>query len=211
MKHNATHLPFRDWCVLRIAGKAPDWPHSRITHSSTAVPMRQLDYFFLNRRGGTDILTVRISCFVPLVPLSCSVVTKDQKTTLCKLLRHPLISWDSRRCVCEPVENLRRVLWRKQSRLLETTRHSWKRRTILEFFAGCCRTQQPKCKGRSRPRSMQTSPVVSRTTSSSGSADMRVGSARDFTCRLLESLLCQRPKGKPLRWKSWQNLESKSA
>ena len=127
MKHNVTHLRFRDGCVLRIAGKAPNWPHSRITHSSTVVPTCKLDYFFLNRRGDTDILTVRISCIVPLVPLSCSVVTKDQ-TTLCKRSRHSLISWDSRRCVCEPVEILRRVLWRKQSRLLETTRHSWKRR-----------------------------------------------------------------------------------
>ena len=56
-KHNATHLPFRDCCVLCIVVKAPDWPHSRIIHSSTAVPMCQLDSFFLNRRGDTDILT----------------------------------------------------------------------------------------------------------------------------------------------------------
>ena len=58
MKHNATHLSFRDWCVPCIAGKAPDWPHSRITHSSTVVPMCQLEYFFLNRLRDTDILTV---------------------------------------------------------------------------------------------------------------------------------------------------------
>ena len=58
MKHNAMHLPFRDWCVPCIAGKAPDWPHSRSTHSSTAVPMCQLDCFFLNCRRDTDILTV---------------------------------------------------------------------------------------------------------------------------------------------------------
>ena len=66
--------------------------------------------------------------------------------------------------------------------------------TILEFFAGCCRTQQSKLKVGSNAcgsfsGSQQTSPVVSRTTSSSGSADMRVGSSRDFRCRLLESLL----------------------
>ena len=43
MKHNATHLPFRDWCAPCIAGKASDWPRSRITHSPTAIPMCQLD------------------------------------------------------------------------------------------------------------------------------------------------------------------------
>ena len=78
MKHNATHLPFRDWCVPCIAGKAPGLPHSRITCSSTAVPMCQMDYFFLNRRGDTDILTVLNLC---------SVVTKAQQTTLCNRLR----------------------------------------------------------------------------------------------------------------------------
>ena len=43
MKHNGTRLPFRDWCVPCISGKAPDWPHSRITHPSTAVPECHLD------------------------------------------------------------------------------------------------------------------------------------------------------------------------
>ena len=59
MRHDATRLPFRDWCVPCIEGKAPDWPDSRLVHSSTAVPMCQLDSFFLDRRGDTDILTVR--------------------------------------------------------------------------------------------------------------------------------------------------------
>ena len=58
MWHTATHLPFRDWCVPCTAGKAPAWPRSRVTHSSTAVPMCQLDCIFLNRRGDTDILAV---------------------------------------------------------------------------------------------------------------------------------------------------------
>ena len=43
MKHNATHLPVRDWCVPRIA-EAPDWPHSRMNHP-----------FF---SSGTDVSTV---------------------------------------------------------------------------------------------------------------------------------------------------------
>ena len=58
MEHNATHLPFRDWCVPFIEGRAPLWPHSRITQSSAAVPMCQLNDFFLNIPGDTDILTV---------------------------------------------------------------------------------------------------------------------------------------------------------
>ena len=58
MKHNATYLPFRDWCVACTAGKATDWPHWRNTHSSTALPMCQLDCFLLNHRGDTEILTV---------------------------------------------------------------------------------------------------------------------------------------------------------
>ena len=94
MKHNATHLPFRDWCVPCIAEKAPGLPHSRITCSSTAVPMCQMDYFFLNRRGDTDILTVLNLC---------SVVTKAQQTTLCNRLRHSWISWGVKK-ICLPTD-----------------------------------------------------------------------------------------------------------
>ena len=63
--HAATHLPFRDWCRHCIFGKAPDWPHKKLTHTTDEVPMCQLDYFFLNRRGDTYLLTVLNFIHVP--------------------------------------------------------------------------------------------------------------------------------------------------
>ena len=55
MKHNAPPLPPPPSVIGEIAGTPPDWPHSRINHSSTAVPMCQRDHPSLNRRD-TDIL-----------------------------------------------------------------------------------------------------------------------------------------------------------
>ena len=151
----------------------------------------------------------------PLVPPSCSVVTKDQQTTLCKRLRHSWISWDSRRSVCEPMVNRPRVLQIRQSWLQETKRHSWKRRHATRFLRwvllntaiAVSKVRSDACGSLSR--SQQTSPLVSRTTSSSVSADVRVGSSRDFTCRLMASLLTSDSKENPTV-ESWQSSESKS-
>ena len=41
VEQDAVQIRVRKGLVL--PRKAPDWPHSRITHSSTAVPMCQLD------------------------------------------------------------------------------------------------------------------------------------------------------------------------
>ena len=77
MKHSATPppllppLPFRDWCVPCIAGKASDWLHSQITHSS---PQR---YRCVSRTTSwtaartRDILTVLNFCIVPRELLLC--------------------------------------------------------------------------------------------------------------------------------------------
>jgi hypothetical protein len=57
-EHIPTHLPFRDWCKHCIFGKAPDWPHRLKRRDADEVPMVQVDYCFMNRRGDTDILTI---------------------------------------------------------------------------------------------------------------------------------------------------------
>ena len=88
MKHNATHLPFVDWCVPCIAVKAPDWSHSRITLYSTAVPTCQLDHFFPTRRGDTDVLTVLNFLHCPSGASLVQCCDKAQQTPLCKRLRH---------------------------------------------------------------------------------------------------------------------------
>ena len=163
---------------------------------STAEPMCQLDYFFLNRCGDTDILTVQnfLHC-----PSGASLAQCRDKGPANHVVQAVTTFMDflelKKMCFCEPMENGTRVLQRKQSRLLETTRHSWKRRhdarvlrwVLLSAAIEVYKVRSDACGSLSRRQ--QTSPLVSRTISSSVSADMRVGSSRDFTCRLMDSLL----------------------
>ena len=55
-KHNLTHLPFRSWCKHCVAGKMPDLPRKKRS-SERDYPEMQLDYFFMNRRSDTELLT----------------------------------------------------------------------------------------------------------------------------------------------------------
>merc|ERR1712194_683041 len=57
-EHALTHLPFRDWCRHCITGKAPDWPHRRVVRDPDEVPMIQVDFYFMNKKGDSDIVTL---------------------------------------------------------------------------------------------------------------------------------------------------------
>ncbi len=61
-EHAASHLPFRDWCKHCIFGKAADWPHLSVTRTADGVPLVQVDYFFMNRKGDADIIGV-LNCY----------------------------------------------------------------------------------------------------------------------------------------------------
>ena len=88
------------------------------------------------------------------------------------------------------MENLPRALQRKRSRARETTRRSWRQRRatrtyrleLLSAVIAAWRDRYDVCGSRSEGQ--QTRPLRSRTTSSAGFVDMRIGPSRDFMCRL---------------------------
>ena len=49
MAHNATHLPFRDWCPICVASRGRSSPHRRVVVNKTAdtLPKFQIDYMFI--------------------------------------------------------------------------------------------------------------------------------------------------------------------
>ena len=57
MAHNATHVPFRDWCPFCVASRGRSSPHRRVVVKKTAdtLPMFQTEYIFV-RTGGTRML-----------------------------------------------------------------------------------------------------------------------------------------------------------
>ena len=61
-KHNATHLPFRDWCPECVAGAANDWPHHRrSTPEVLDVLEVHVDYCFPRDAIGGDYVVVIVS------------------------------------------------------------------------------------------------------------------------------------------------------
>ena len=48
MAHNATHVPFRDWCPIRVASRGRSSQHTRVVVNKTAdtLPKFQTDYMF---------------------------------------------------------------------------------------------------------------------------------------------------------------------
>ena len=48
MAHNATHVPFRDWCPICVASRGRSSPHRRVVVNKTAdtLPKFQTDYMF---------------------------------------------------------------------------------------------------------------------------------------------------------------------
>ena len=49
MAHNATHVPFRDWCPVCVASRGRSSPHRRVVVNKTAdtLPKFQTDYMFI--------------------------------------------------------------------------------------------------------------------------------------------------------------------
>ena len=49
MAHNATHVPFRDWCPICVASRGRNSPHRRVVVNKTAdtLPKFQTDYMFV--------------------------------------------------------------------------------------------------------------------------------------------------------------------
>ena len=204
MKHNATHLPVRDWCVPCIAGKKPDWPHSRITHSSTAVPMYQLDHFFLHRRGDTDILTALNFKHCPSGASLVQCCDKGKSKTRCPSI------YDFHEVLGTP-EDLFANRWRTclgccsaSNQERENRRDAATTPRNSSSSLGAVEHSNRSVEG--QIRCMRIALEKSANTSSSGSVDMRVGSARDFTCRLPDSrFISDYPTVE-----SWQSSESRS-
>ena len=51
-EHNLTHLPFRNWCIFCVKGKAKDDPHRRRIkqNEEQEVPIVSVDYMFMESR-----------------------------------------------------------------------------------------------------------------------------------------------------------------
>ena len=49
MAHNATHVPFRDWCPICVASRGRSSPHRRVVANKTAdtLPKFHSDYMFV--------------------------------------------------------------------------------------------------------------------------------------------------------------------
>ena len=52
-EHNLTHLPFRNWCIFCVKGKAKDDPHKRKIKEdeNQDIPIVSIDYMFMESRG----------------------------------------------------------------------------------------------------------------------------------------------------------------
>ena len=55
MAHNATHVPFRDWCPICVASRGRSSPHRRVVVNKTAdtLPKFQTDYMFTQTMAGS--------------------------------------------------------------------------------------------------------------------------------------------------------------
>lgn len=60
-RHNVTHLPFRNWCKVCVAGRAKDWPHvARPTSSIPGIPEVHFDYCFPREAVGSESVVVLV-------------------------------------------------------------------------------------------------------------------------------------------------------
>ena len=51
-EHNLTHMPFRNWCIFCVKGKAKDDPHRRKVKQEEEqdIPIVSIDYMFMESR-----------------------------------------------------------------------------------------------------------------------------------------------------------------
>ena len=57
-RHNLTHLPYRNWCRICVAGKKPNTPHRSLPPYSRRIPLLVLDYASLRAKDDTVLLTM---------------------------------------------------------------------------------------------------------------------------------------------------------
>ena len=59
--HNATHLPYRNWCPWCVAGRRNNTPHRELGDKHRrSEPCLHLDYCFLSDEVGTETLNVPV-------------------------------------------------------------------------------------------------------------------------------------------------------
>ena len=58
--HEATHLPYRSWCPVCVAGRRDNPQHRRREDGDREVPEVIMDYAFIRRQNETETLTVLI-------------------------------------------------------------------------------------------------------------------------------------------------------
>ena len=93
MAHNATHVPFRDWCPICVASRVRSSPHRGVVVNKTAdtLPKFQTDYMFI--RTVAESKTQPCITFVEEtrsgVVISFTCARKDGHEDLTKeILRH---------------------------------------------------------------------------------------------------------------------------
>ena len=59
--HNATHMPFRNWCPFCVAGRGEAAPHKQTENLEVLVPEVQLDYGFLKKEEEEALTTLLIT------------------------------------------------------------------------------------------------------------------------------------------------------
>ena len=58
--HEATHLPFRSWCEVCVAGRSDNPAHHRVAREPGGVPEIGFDYAFVRRQGEEDHITLLV-------------------------------------------------------------------------------------------------------------------------------------------------------
>ena len=53
IKHNLTHIPFRNWCRHCVRGRAVNAPHLSKQRIECDIPVISVDYFWMTE-GNTD-------------------------------------------------------------------------------------------------------------------------------------------------------------
>ena len=136
---------------------------SQGNHSSTAVPTCLLDNFFLNRRGDTDILTVLNFLHCPSVASLVQCCDKGPANHVVQAVT-AFMDFLVLKRICLRTDGELASGFPAQARLLETTRHPWKRRhdsralhwVLLNAAIEVLKVRSDTCGSLSR--SQQTSP-----------------------------------------------------
>ena len=58
--HEATHLPYRSWCAVCVAGRRDNAPHKPMADEDRSVPEVGMDYCFIRRAAEPDTTTVLV-------------------------------------------------------------------------------------------------------------------------------------------------------